>query len=245
MNNYPTENIYGHTKKLEYLVSVIKERIANSSATINLLDFGCGNGIAVSQHLIMDGMDYWGVDIHEPSLAYARNHYSSKKTRFFNEVPVDIKFDVIVYADIIEHLDDPLAILKSHVEILKDDGCMVGSIPNGFGPFELEKRVDFVTPLYQYLVRTKKKLCGQLADSEIPYNSDSGHVQFFSRSTFTEMLAKAGLAMADFRNGVLCGAPLSERILKGDKVIQMNRNVAEKLPHWAVSTWYFTATKTK
>ncbi|MFC1577279.1 class I SAM-dependent methyltransferase [Candidatus Omnitrophota bacterium] len=39
-------------------------------------------------------------------------------------------FDCIIYGDVLEHLMDPWNMLARHRELLKDDGCIVASIPN-------------------------------------------------------------------------------------------------------------------
>ncbi|OAD21942.1 3-demethylubiquinone-9 3-O-methyltransferase, partial [Candidatus Thiomargarita nelsonii] len=142
-SSLPKENIYGHTKKLRYILTKIDDKLAKfSSGKIALLDFGCGNGSAVSQFLMRDEVDYIGVDIHQPSLDYARAHFSGPKVSFIDHIPIGSRFDIIIYADIIEHLDDPVAILREHYSLLNDDGIIVGAVPNGYGPFENEKRLN-------------------------------------------------------------------------------------------------------
>lgn len=42
----------------------------------------------------------------------------------------DVPFDYIVFADVLEHLVDPLKVLKAAVSMLKQDGTMLVSIPN-------------------------------------------------------------------------------------------------------------------
>lgn len=42
----------------------------------------------------------------------------------------DIKFDVVVFADVLEHLVNPEAALKNAYEMLKSDGMVLASVPN-------------------------------------------------------------------------------------------------------------------
>ena len=259
MLNLPPENEYGHTKKLIYILSVIKKherRLARSDSSFLMLDFGCGNGAAVSQYLIksMEGGKYLGVDIHEPSLKHAQQNFSNAHARFVKHIPANDRFDIIVYADILEHLANPGDILKSHYAMLKDDGCIVGSIPNGYGAFENEKRLDRwlgLSRLLWLLSRLKRLLVGaRHASAEvihhdvIPYNIDSGHLQFFTKKALFALLHDAGFEVVDFTNGVFLGAPvLTERFLLRGKAIKWNAKVADYLPSWMASTWYFTAVK--
>ncbi len=246
METLPRENIYGHTKKLRFILEHLDQFQSLHGRSISLLDFGCGNGTAVSQFLIRDGVSYYGVDCHEPSLTYARNYFQGENAMFLDRVPEDILFDVIVYADVLEHLENPVAVLREHARLLKEDGMIIGSIPNGFGPFENEKRCDRwfgVSAGIRFAAALKAKWTrpeGRNRET-IPYNSDSTHIQHFSRKEVCSVLSQVGFEMECFCNGSFLGGPLSERILQGAWVVRLNSRIGDWLPHWAVSTWYFTA----
>lgn len=258
MLELPIENIYAHTKKLGYILSMIEKymrRLSWSNKTLALLDFGCGNGVAVSQYLIKNlksgGGEYLGVDIHGPSLNYAQQNFGNvhANVRFIKHVPVNHRFDIIVYADILEHLGNPADILMKHCEMLKDEGVIVGAIPNGYGPFEMEKRLDRwmgLSWLLQFMFHLKRFLVGARHGSAevLPYNMASGHVHFFTKKAFFTLLHNAGFEVVDFRNGAFLGAPITERfLLRGETITKWNTRVADYLPSWMVSTWYFTAVK--
>ena len=251
MNELPKENIYGHSKKLKYILEQVNNYSIQFGDPITLLDFGCGNGTAVSQFLIRGGISFYGVDIHEPSLEYARKHFAADHAFFSDHIPTGIQFDIIVYADVLEHLPDPTALLRQHHTLLKEHGIIVGAVPNGFGPFEMEKRIDkylrFSAAL-RLIVKAKKALFGSQPDGEIsaPYNDDSGHMQFFLKKNFVRMLQQTGFAVAEFKKGAFLGAPLSEFLcLRSEIIANLNSKIADYLPYWAVSTWYFTATKSR
>src|SRR5690348_13860919 len=71
----PAEDIFGNTKKLRFILRSIDDHRARLGRVVRVLDFGCGNAAAVGQYLIGAGVDYVGVDFHEPSLAYARANF--------------------------------------------------------------------------------------------------------------------------------------------------------------------------
>jgi 2-polyprenyl-3-methyl-5-hydroxy-6-metoxy-1,4-benzoquinol methylase len=48
------------------------------------------------------------------------------------------KWDAIVLADVLEHLEDPHAVLSSCNQLLAPGGQVLVAVPNGRGPFELE-----------------------------------------------------------------------------------------------------------
>ncbi len=65
-----------------------------------------------------------------------------KAKKFCNEVIVgDVEslklstkyhyyFDYILFADVLEHIKEPLLVLKKFKKYLKDDGCIIVSLPN-------------------------------------------------------------------------------------------------------------------
>jgi glycosyltransferase involved in cell wall biosynthesis/SAM-dependent methyltransferase len=248
MRILPNENIYGHTKKLQFILDHLNCYMNLHGEPISVLDFGCGNGTAASQFLIEEGVRYYGVDCHEPSLSYAREHFQCENATFLNHVPEGILFDVIVYSDILEHLENPLAVLREHCNMLKEGGMIIGSVPNGIGPFEKEKRIDKLLALsagVRLAARIKRKLIGPrpLSSKTIPYNSDSGHTQFFNRRSLFSTLKQGSLEIECFGKGAFLGGPLSERVLRGAWIKEANSKIGDFLPYWAVSTWYFTARK--
>lgn len=247
-NDLPKENIHGHTKKLRFILEHLNGYMELNGESISVLDFGCGNGTAVSQFLIREGVRYYGVDCHEPSLNYARGHFQCKNARFLDRLPGGVRFDVIVYADILEHLENPLIVLQDHSKMLKEGGIIIGSVPNGKGPFEKEKRIDKLLALSVWIglaADIKRRVIGpaSFCNKAIPYNSDSGHVQFFNRRSLFWILKQGGFEIECFGKGPFLGGPLSERVLRGVWIKKVNSRIGDFLPYWAVSTWYFTAKK--
>ena len=244
----PRENIYAHTKKLLFLIEQIDEYIKANGGPITVMDFGCGNGDAVSQFLIRDDLHYFGVDIHGPSLQYAQSHFSGENVKFVDHAPQGLFFDIIIYADNLEHLPEPVSVLREHWKWMKKNGVILGAVPNGFGPFEIENRLSRAMGLSKLLDGAKKfkqrfKPSLSIPTPELPYNHDSGHLQFFTKSSLLKTLEMCSFQMKEFRNGSFVGAPISERFLQGERIIKANAAISDFLPHWAVSTWYFSARK--
>lgn len=241
----PPENIFGHTKKLEYIRHHLKGIVQKNPAA-RILDFGYWNGSAVSQHLISvlpSTATYVGVDIHPESVTYANSHYRRSNATFVSSIPND-SFDAIVYADVLEHLDQPLEFLSDHHNRLVPGGTIVGSIPNGVGPFEIESWLDRRFKVSQRLATMMARIRSNGAPP-IPYNSGSGHLQFYRKKEFFGILANAGFHIVEFKNGTFFGAMITERFLRvgGEPLMRANTAIAEALPFWAVLTWLFTARK--
>lgn len=85
-------------------------------------------------------------------------------------------FDVIVCADVLEHLSDPLATLRALRPSLSREGWMVVSVPN---VAHLWVRLSLLLGRFDYTER------GIL---------DRTHLRFFTRRTFLALLAQAELA---------------------------------------------------
>ena len=89
------------------------------------------------------------------------------------------RFDVIVAADVLEHLKDPLAALRRLREFLAPGGCFVISLPNvAHGSV----RLALLEGHFQY------QRLGLL---------DATHLRFFTRESLEELLDEADLAMAE------------------------------------------------
>jgi len=247
--DWPAEDIFGNVKKLEFILDEIAAHRMRLGREPRVLDFGCGSGAAVGQYLIGDGVRYIGVDLHEPSLAYARARFGGPRAEFLAVVPDDAVFDVIVYADVLEHLHDPLAVLSRHARQLAPDGIVIGSVPNGYGPCEVEKFIDRHLRLYRMLRFVKRSglsIVGRhpAKRTTIPYNAESGHVVFFTLPQLRRMVAAAGLRIARFAHGGFVGADLTgNTIFRSRRFVEWNVRVADRFPPWAVSTWYFVLTR--
>jgi 2-polyprenyl-3-methyl-5-hydroxy-6-metoxy-1,4-benzoquinol methylase len=240
--NLPPENIFGHTKKLAYILDAIGRVVARNPGAL-IVDYGCGNGEAVGRYIIdhiPPTARYVGVDIHQPSVDHANASFGRSNARFHTSEPNE-PADVIVYADVLEHLGEPRLTLCRHADLLKPGGIIVGSIPNGLGPFELESALDRKLRLSERIARFMARV-RRTAFEQPPYNSDSGHVQFYRKRPFITMLATSGFRLADFRNGTFFGAMVTERFLRvgGERLMRANSRVADYLPSWTVSTWLFT-----
>lgn len=244
----PPENAYGHTKKLRFILDALERQRARKGGPLRVLDFGCGNGAAVTQYLAAPDIELHGVDIHPASLDYARNHFGSDRVHFHSAVPPDLTFDAIVYADVLEHLDVPAETLRAHVRQLTPNGVIVGAIPNGYGPFEIEHKLERVFRL-QRLVAVlgllRRRLRGgaaaaSAAAAALPYNHESGHLTFFTRSALERTMAAAGLTIQRFAHGSLFCGPWSTPFVSG-RLVGANVRAADRLPYWLVSVWYFEA----
>jgi 2-polyprenyl-3-methyl-5-hydroxy-6-metoxy-1,4-benzoquinol methylase len=89
-------------------------------------------------------------------------------------------FDIIIFADILEHLKEPLAVLTRFKEYLSDDGFIIISIPN--------------------IANWKIRL--QLLIGNFEYNEygilDEGHLKFFNEKSAKKLISDAEFEIFDF-----------------------------------------------
>lgn len=157
-----------------------------------VLDIGCGTG-AISKFL-MDtrGVQLQGIEPDPQRVALAKARGVNVTQGFFDEKSIESlgKFDVVVFADVLEHLPDPSAALQLARNVLKPDGVVVASIPN----------------IAHWSVRLDL-LCGRF-DYQ-PYGiMDATHLRWFTEKSVRALFNMSGYQVEDIRHtaGVLLPA---------------------------------------
>ena len=123
--------------------AVIDATEANLSHTLILeevgrdktvLDVGCASGY-LAEALVANGCTVSGIEYAVDAAELARPHLAELVIGDLNEVDLAQAFpgrtyDVIVFGDVLEHLMDPLRVLRSASKVLNPGGSIVISIPN-------------------------------------------------------------------------------------------------------------------
>ena len=119
-------------------ISYIKNNIINSFKlkkqekplkNLKILDIGCGGGL-LSEPMCRLGADVTGIDASKKNIQVAKLHAkkSNLKIKYISTSPenfkTNIKFDVILNMEIIEHVEDVSFFLKSCSSLLKKGGIM-------------------------------------------------------------------------------------------------------------------------
>lgn len=139
-----------------------------------ILDLGCSEG-ELGGRLVALGHEVVGVDVEEGKGVRERltDFYVADLEQGIPE-GVGADFDVILAADVLEHVRSPERILDQARELLRSGGSMIASIPN-FGHWYPRARV--AVGRFDYDAR------GIL---------DRGHVRFFTKRSFFRMVDRAG-----------------------------------------------------
>lgn len=147
-----------------------------------VLDVGCGPGLTGEAVRVAGAREVWGLE-RDPELAEeARRRLdhvicSDLGTSAIEQLPTDY-FDTIIYADVLEHLVDPWAVLKEQIVLLAPGGTAVISLPN---------------------VRHLRVLAPLILRGEWVYTDEGllsvGHLRFFTTRTMRRLIRDAGYSI--------------------------------------------------
>jgi 2-polyprenyl-3-methyl-5-hydroxy-6-metoxy-1,4-benzoquinol methylase len=182
--------------KREELLSLIPD------GAKKILDVGCGKA-ELSSKLKIQGVEVVGVERDERLYAFAKENLKQVLLGDIEKMQLPFPrsyFDCILYADILEHLSDPLAILKSHRQYLDDNGCIIASIPN---------------------IRYYKVIKGLVLEGTWDYVDtgilDRSHLRFFTIVNIQELFTAAGYEIIHIGRNVV-----ASRLLKIINFIFLN-----------------------
>ncbi|MGD9797943.1 MAG: methyltransferase domain-containing protein [Acidimicrobiia bacterium] len=140
-----------------------------------VLDLGCSDG-RLGARLRSLGHEVTGVDVEKhDGVADQLDHFVEADLDHGIPDEVGGPFDVVLAADVVEHVRDPERVLRAAADRLAPGGVLVASVPN-FAHWYPRLRV--VTGRFDYDRR------GIL---------DAGHIRFFTRRSFERAARRAGL----------------------------------------------------
>ncbi len=157
-------------------VAMLAESVPDS---IEVLDVGIGSGalgqrLTVERRCLVDGVTISPDEAAQSAAFYRQIKVADLGTVGLDELFAGQRYQVIVCADVLEHLARPTQVLDACRELLADDGMLLLSIPN----------VAYVG------------LLGELLTGEFRYRLegllDRTHLRFFTRRSLLRMLREAG-----------------------------------------------------
>ena len=162
----------------EGLSDLLVEVIRAQAGVQTICDLGCGNGYLASR-LAAAGHTVTGVDASERMLAIANTHYRSGRAEFRHAPlgPAAVEqlrdrapFDLVVSADVVEHLYRPASLVETANAILKPGGIAV-----------------ICTPYHGYLKNLAISILDRWDDHH-GVHFDGGHIKFFSVRTLKALM---------------------------------------------------------
>jgi 2-polyprenyl-3-methyl-5-hydroxy-6-metoxy-1,4-benzoquinol methylase len=184
--------------------SQVIDFLSNGSGR-QLLDVGCAQG----DQMIAARSRGWVVTGIEPDSIDA-NFAKEAGFNIYNEtvenalIKIDQKFDAILLADVLEHLQYPEEVLKRLTSLLTKNGRIIASVPN---VAHISVRLLLLVGKFDYTLN------GIL---------DKTHLKFFTSRTVRKLFSQAGLKVLRFQ---VTPVPL-ERVFPKSKLINQS-----KFPH--------------
>jgi len=167
-------------------------RIAQSiPSDCRVLDVGTGDG-ALGRYLRNTGCDVDGITYSEEEATLARNDYAhisilDLESTLPSQSLTGRTYDVVVCADILEHLRNPLEVLRDLRCLLSKDGFVLLSIPNA----------TYMGVIFELMggrfTRTREGIL------------DATHVCFYDRHSLSDLVNLAGFriqSVSDVRKGL-------------------------------------------
>jgi 2-polyprenyl-3-methyl-5-hydroxy-6-metoxy-1,4-benzoquinol methylase len=106
------------------------QRAIGNGAGKRVLDIGCGQGVFLE--MMRDrGFEVCGVELGEESSRIARERGLNVITGDLSSLDAEKEsFDAVLMSHLMEHVDDPVALLESVRDLLKPGGVVLISLPN-------------------------------------------------------------------------------------------------------------------
>jgi len=179
---YEGHNIYDFDNDI--LLNWYPHRITEMISTeASLLELGLGHGFTTNifsrvfkKHLVLDG---------SPAvIEHFRKRYPDCPARinevFFEDFSTSEKFDLIVMGFILEHVDDPVLIMKKYRDFLSPGGKMFVAVPNA-----------------EVMNRRLGNLAGDLDDIETLAPNDHllGHQRYYTVKSLRRDIEQAGYSV--------------------------------------------------
>jgi len=114
----------------EYFRSDIIEVVPATARYV--LSVGCAAGKTEAE-LVKRGIKVVGLEINHKAATIARQRGLTVLEGDASKIDVGTSsnsYDCLIYADVLEHLPDPVAVLKRHVKSLKPNGIVYVCVPN-------------------------------------------------------------------------------------------------------------------
>ncbi len=167
-----------------------------------LLDVGCGDGAgSAALKSANPALTVWGVE-RDPALA---REASSRLDRVFEGEAQEVlsalageaaRFDAFLFADVLEHLVDPMGVLSEARSLANSGATLVASVPN-----------------VGHLSVVRDLLLGRF--DPVPAGLlDAGHLRWFTRRTLADVLEGSGWGVCSLEAERGATAPDSEAFLR-------------------------------
>lgn len=160
----------------------IVRQVKASKVSGSILDVGAGRG-ALGEALVALGYEVYAIESNEKAASEARKKLSQvicADLHCMDKIHAalqDKKFSYIVFSDVLEHVYDPLQVLRAYAPFLAENGRILISLPNAVNWLN---RLRFMFGLFNY---------------EMTGVMDRTHIRFFTFTSAKKLLEAAQLSI--------------------------------------------------
>lgn len=117
-------------KRIKDFYSAYLKTIRHKKRPFKILDFGAGTGVFLARFLDKDYKGY-ALEINRVAAKHIKQELNIKVyTNPISKLKSLPKFDIVTMNKVLEHIEDPLAILGSIKDILSNDGIIYVELPD-------------------------------------------------------------------------------------------------------------------
>jgi len=243
----------GGRKRLRVIVQICEAKSKELGRKLKVIDVGCGHG-SNSFPVASLGHEVLGIDVSKEAIDFAISKNSYRNVRFIIhnlcEKSLEERFDFAICSEVLEHLYDPLSLLKEIAEILEPGGILLITVPNVYGPREVLGRIEQRFRKYRLIepVMNTLRLLGRMCSSceKVKLHSSSldlDHLQKFTQIQMMKLCYSAGFKIKDWINSFWL-LNLFGKAKKGTNVAaRFDSWIANILPPVFSSGWYVICQK--
>ena len=144
-------------------VIAILKKLNISLKNKKILEVGAGDGInfiAFKKEFSISEDNYHAIELDEKSIKVCKKRGIKNITNeFFNKQildKIDARFDAIICFEVLEHQINPKEFLDTCFKLLKKDGLLIITVPNGKMSFHKYKEIPGDIPPHHFLRFNKK-----------------------------------------------------------------------------------------
>jgi 2-polyprenyl-3-methyl-5-hydroxy-6-metoxy-1,4-benzoquinol methylase len=229
-------------KKLKFIFSAIRKYAEDNNRTfeeLRILEIACGMG-GITLPLASLGCKVVALDIDRNSVKHVEK---IAKERQFDNLHVSVEdgckfsddssYDIIVASEVFEHVLNPTMLAENIAKRMNKRSYLIVTTPNGFGPWELKNRLS---PTYH--LRKSNWLRKRLRMPYYVKGNGADHCQFYTKNRLISLFSELSLEPVEFSKSdsiLTIFAPLRKIALLG----KIDIKLADMLPHYFASGWYF------
>jgi 2-polyprenyl-3-methyl-5-hydroxy-6-metoxy-1,4-benzoquinol methylase len=173
---------YPYQPEINQVAFDLVSKVINGKKDVkNILDVGCGYGL-LSKELkkTYPKLNLYGIE-HAKEVSQSSQktlkllQYNIEDMALIKSKLKSQKFDIIIFSDVLEHLYDPVGIIKSYRSLLEEDDIIVVTVPNIANIFS---RIALLFGFFNY--------------SETGV-MDKTHIRFFNRKNLKQLAKESNL----------------------------------------------------